>query len=160
MFLPLRLATATQTIQLGKFVDETDGRSAETGLTIAASDIKLFKHNSTSQVNKNSGGATHIANGYYYATLDATDTDTVGRLEVTVDVAGVLPVKREFVVLPTEVFDSIITGEYFLPVDPHKILWSLLDGLLTVKKADNSTTAYTRDVTADANAAPVTGTTL
>lgn len=158
--LVLREATAGQTIQLGKFVDETDGRTAETALTIAASDIKLFKHNATSQVGKNSGGATHMANGYYYATLDATDTNTVGRLEVTVDATGALPVRREFSIIPAHIYDAVVTGEYYLPVDAHKILWSLIDGLLTVKKVDNTTTAYTRDVTADPNAAPVTGTTL
>lgn len=102
----LRQSTASQEIQLGKFVDDTDGKTAETGLTIANTDIKLFKHGATSQASKNSGGATHIANGHYYAVLDATDTDTVGNLEVTVDVSGALSVRREYVVLEEAVYDA------------------------------------------------------
>lgn len=106
----LRQSTASQEIQLGKFVDDADGATAETGLTIANSDIKLFKHGATSQVSKNSGGATHMANGHYYAVLDATDTNTLGNLEVTVDVSGALSIRREFVVLPANVFDRLILG--------------------------------------------------
>lgn len=113
----LRQSTASQEIQLGKFVDDTDGKTAENGLTIANTDIKLFKHGATSQVSKNSGGATNMANGHYYAVLDATDTDTLGNLEITVDVAGALSVRREYVVLPAMVFDSMILGTDVLQAD-------------------------------------------
>ena len=106
----LRQSTASQEIQLGKFVDETDGYTAMTGLTIANTDIKLFKHGATSQASKNSGGATHIASGHYYAVLDATDTNTLGNLEITVDATGALSVRREFTVLPAMIFDSIVMG--------------------------------------------------
>jgi hypothetical protein len=67
MTWPLRQSTASQEIPLGPFVDSTDGNTAETGLTIANTDIKLQKAGATAQVNKNSGGATHIATGDYYA---------------------------------------------------------------------------------------------
>ena len=38
----LRQSTASQEVQLGKFVDDTDGKTAETALTINNTDIKLF----------------------------------------------------------------------------------------------------------------------
>lgn len=103
----LRQSTASQEILLGRFLDSTDGDSEETGLAIANTDIKLWKHGATTLVDKNSGGATHIANGNYYAVLDATDTDTIGNLEVHVHVAGALAVKREYTVLAAAVYDVL-----------------------------------------------------
>ena len=82
-------------IPLGPFLNDTDGKTVLTGLTIANSDIKLWKPGSSSLVNKNSGGATHMANGIYYATLDATDTSNAGSLVVFCHMAGALPVRIE-----------------------------------------------------------------
>jgi hypothetical protein len=113
----LKLSTASQTVILGPFVDDTDGKTAETGLTIANTDVKVVKHAGTSQTNKNSGGATHIASGYYYATLDATDTNTAGRLDIQVNMSGALPVWKEFMVLPAVVYDSLVGGTDTLEVD-------------------------------------------
>ena len=106
----LRQSTASQEIQLGKFVDDTDFKTAETALSIANTDIKIWKEGATTQASKNSGGATHIANGWYYCVLDATDTNTCGMLEVTVDVSGALSVMRQFMVVPAMIYDSIILG--------------------------------------------------
>lgn len=103
----LRQSTASQEVQIGRFVDDTDFKTAETGLTIANTDVKLHKHGGTSQVSKNSGGATHIANGWYYIVLDATDTDTIGNLTITVDVAGALSVMARCVVLDEAVYDVL-----------------------------------------------------
>jgi hypothetical protein len=121
MSLWLRQSTASQEIQLGKFVDDTDGKTAETALSIANTDIKLWVEGATSQTSKNSGGATHIANGYYYAVLDATDTATLGKMEVTVDVSGALAVRREYLVVPANVYDSIILGTDKLQIDAVEI---------------------------------------
>jgi hypothetical protein len=52
----LRQSTASQEILLGPFVDSTDGVTAETGLTITNTDIKLWKGGTTAEANKNSGG--------------------------------------------------------------------------------------------------------
>jgi hypothetical protein len=106
----LRQSTASQEVLLGRFVDSTDGNTEETGLTIANTDIKVWKEGATTLASKNSGGATHIANGMYYAVLDATDTDTLGKLELHVHVAGALAVKREYMVLPAMIYDSLVLG--------------------------------------------------
>lgn len=110
MAMWLRQSTASQEILLGRFVDSTDGDTEETALTINNTDIKLHKHGATTLASKNSGGGTHISNGLYYAVLDATDTDTLGNLEVHVHVSGALAVKREYVVLPAMIFDSLVLG--------------------------------------------------
>jgi hypothetical protein len=111
MAIPLREDTASQEIPLGHFVDDADGVTAMTALTIANTDIKLWKSGATTLANKNSGGATHISGGIYYAVLDATDTDTAGPLIAFVNVAGALPVRVECVVLPAATYDAQITGE-------------------------------------------------
>lgn len=84
----LRQSTASQEIVIGRMVDATDGNTAETGLTIANTDIDLWKHGATTLADKNSGGGTHIAGGLYSAVLDATDTNTLGNLKIFVQVAG------------------------------------------------------------------------
>lgn len=101
----LRQSTASQEIPLGPFLDDTDGKTAETALSIANTDIKIWKTGAASEVSKNSGGATHMASGRYVATLDATDTDTIGPLEVNVHVSGALPVKVRANVLSAAVYD-------------------------------------------------------
>ncbi len=104
---PLRQSTASQEIPLGRFVDSTDGNTEETALTIANTDIKIWKSGGTTEASKNSGGATHMANGNYYAVLDATDTDTIGPLRVGVHVSGALPVQLLCCVYPAKVYDSL-----------------------------------------------------
>ena len=105
----LKQSTASQEVLLGPFLDDTDGKTAETGLTIANTDIKVWKAGGTTEANKNSGGATHIASGRYYAVLDATDTDTLGPLELNIHVSGALPVRRECLVVTAARYD-VITG--------------------------------------------------
>jgi hypothetical protein len=110
MAIPLKLATASQEIPLGYFVDSTDGNTEETGLTIANTDIKLWKTGATTLANKNSGGGTHISNGIYYAVLDATDTDTYGPLVIFVHVAGALTIRVECWVMNPDAYDALFAA--------------------------------------------------
>lgn len=103
----LRQSTASQEVLLGPFVDSTDGNTEETALTIANTDIKIWKTGATTLANKNSGGATHISNGEYYAVLDATDTDTIGPMVIRVHVAGALAVRLFCTVLDEAVYDVL-----------------------------------------------------
>jgi hypothetical protein len=113
--IKLKQSTATQRVPLGYFVDPADGKTGKTALTIAVTDIKLWKAGSTSLVQKNSGGATHMADGVYYAVLDATDTNTVGPLVIFVNQADALPIRVECEVLPAALFDAWQAGT--LPVN-------------------------------------------
>lgn len=112
----LRQSTASQAVLVGPFVDETDGVSAETGLTVNASDLRISK-NGGNMVAKNSGGATHDEIGYYTATLDATDTDTAGRLRISAAVSGALPVVEDFMVLTANTYDALVLGTDVLEAD-------------------------------------------
>lgn len=117
MAIYLKQSTASQEVCLGYFVDSTDGNTEETGLTIANTDIKLHKAGATTLANKNSGGATHISNGIYYAVLDATDTDTLGPLVIYCHPTGALAVRVECCVLASNIYDSLIGGGDVLQVD-------------------------------------------
>lgn len=154
MALFLREDTASQEILLGPFLDETDGATAETGLTIANTDIKIWKTGATTLANKNSGGATHISGGMYYAVLDATDTDTCGNLVVFCHMdANALPVRHEFVVLQANVYDSLIGGTTYLETNPGK--FSTSGNTLSLKNRAG-TEDSTRTI-ASATADPITG---
>ena len=121
MPLYLKQSTASQEVPIGQAVDSADGNTEESGLTIANTDIKVWKHGATTLANKNSGGATYISNGVYYAVLDATDTDTLGNLVLFVHVAGALPLKVECVVLSANVYDSFIGGTDLFDVSVTQI---------------------------------------
>lgn len=118
--LYLRQSTASQSVTIGRFVDDTDGKTSETGLTIANTDIQLSK-NGAAAANKNSGGATHDQNGYYTITLDATDTDTVGRLQLTCVVAGALEVQAEYHVLEESVYDNLFAASAVGPLTAAQV---------------------------------------
>jgi hypothetical protein len=105
----LRQSTASQARAIGPFVDDTDFKTAETGLTIANTDVKL-RANGTSLSNKNSGGGTHEVNGVYSLTFDATDTANIGELFYSVVVAGALPVFGTYVVLEEAAYDMIFAA--------------------------------------------------
>lgn len=105
----LRQSTASQSVKLGPFVDDTDGTTQETGLTIANTDILLSKNGGTLAA-KNSGGATHDAGGKYTITLDATDSNTVGRLQLFCKVAGALEVYAEYQVVEEAVYDESLAA--------------------------------------------------
>lgn len=113
----LKQSTASQEIPLGYFLDSTDGDTAEDGLTIANTDIKIWKTGATTLADKNSGGATHIAGGIYYAVLDATDTNTLGPLIIFCHPTGALAVRVECVVLAANVYDSLIGATDRLQTD-------------------------------------------
>lgn len=107
----LRQSDAVE-IPLGPFVDATDGVTAETGLTISQADVRLKKCTAAgdcaawAQVNE-STSASHEENGWYEKDLNATDTDTVGILQIAVHESGALPVFMRCNVIETAIYDGI-----------------------------------------------------
>ena len=106
----LKQSTST-TIVLGPFVDDTDGKTAETGLTISQADVRLSKNAGTFAQKSDTGSCSHMENGYYACSLNTTDTGTLGHLRVAVIESGALPVWRDFLVLPANVYDSLISTD-------------------------------------------------
>lgn len=95
----LDLATGSQKVLIGPFVDSANAKDLESALTILNTDIKLSK-NGKAQVNKNSGGGTYDATGMYQITLDEVDTNEAGLLEIICNMAGALIVTHSFWIGP------------------------------------------------------------
>ena len=101
----LKQSTAA-TIVIGPMLDDTDGKTAETGLTIPQADVLLWKEGGTTLAQKNDAtSATHRSNGLYTVPIDATDTNTLGTLIVSVAEAGALPVRHDYKVVTADEFD-------------------------------------------------------
>ena len=118
------------TVRLGPFVDSVDGYSPEVGLTISQADIRLSKNGGAFAQTNGVAGATHDENGWYALALNATDTNTLGRLELAIYEVGARPVQREFMVVPANVWDSFF-GADELQVDTADI-WSYASRTLTM----------------------------
>lgn len=105
------------TFRAGPFVDSTDGVTAETALTIAQADIQISKAGGAFAQTSSSPTTTHDADGWYQCPLTSTDTGTVGALTVQITMAGALPVWHDFMVLPANVYDSLVGGTDLLDVN-------------------------------------------
>jgi len=124
----LKADTAT-TIRIGPFVDDTDGKTAETALTIAQADVRLSKGGAAAAQKNDATSATHDENGYYRVPLDTTDTNTEGTLDVCVSESGALPVIAKFTVLPAAVYVSLIAGTDTLTADVTQVAGSSVAGV-------------------------------
>lgn len=106
----LKQSTAT-TLLLGPFVDETDGKTAETALTISQSDVLLWKEGGTTLAQKNDAtSCTHRSNGLYTCPVNTTDTGTLGTLIVSVHESGALPIRQDYLVVPANIYNSWVLG--------------------------------------------------
>lgn len=140
-------------VPIGPFVDQTDGFTAETGLTLTQPDIRL-KKNAGNWAQKNASQTlSHEENGYYEVTLDTTDTNTLGLLRLAVNESGALPVWEDFLVVPANVWDSLF-GSDVLDVSMTQILGTAVStpataGILdvNVKNIDNDAASASGTVT-------------
>lgn len=115
----LKQSTAA-TLKLGPFLDETDFITPETLLTISQSDVLLSKNGAAFAQKNEANAATHDTGGWYGVPIDTTDTNTLGRLQVSIQESGTAPVYAEYMVVPTNVWDSLF-GADLLQVDIEQV---------------------------------------
>jgi hypothetical protein len=106
----LKQSTAV-TLKIGPFLDDADGKTAETGLTIAQADVRLSKNGANIAQKNEATSCTHDELGIYGCPINATDTGTLGRLQLWVHESGALPVWHDFMVIPANVFDSLFSTD-------------------------------------------------
>lgn len=104
----LKQSTAV-TIKIGPFLDDTDGKTAETGLSIATADVRLSKNGGANGAKNSTTATSHNELGYYNVHLSATDTNTLGALKVMVSKEGALPVWADFMVVHAKVYDALFS---------------------------------------------------
>jgi hypothetical protein len=106
----LKQSTAI-TLKIGPFLDETDGKTAETGLTIAQADVRLSKNGGDIAQKTESTSCAHDELGIYGCPIDATDTNTLGRLQLWVHESGALPVFIDYMVVTANFYDSLFSTD-------------------------------------------------
>ena len=121
----LKVSTAI-TLRMGPFVDSTDGVTPETLLTITQADVRVSKAGAAFAQKNDTGSAVHDENGWYSVPLNTTDTGTVGLLTVAIYESGALPVWRDFMVVPAQVYDSLVGGTDALQVHANEITNNLI----------------------------------
>lgn len=116
----LKQSTAVSVV-LPRFVDSTDGNTAETALTISQSDVRLSKNAGAFAQKGDASSCTHLENGFYSCPLSTTDTGTLGLLTIAVAESGALSVERTYLVVPANIYDSIVLGTDLQQVDVEQI---------------------------------------
>ena len=117
----LRQSTA-YTFRMGPFLDDTDGKTAETGLTILRADVRLSKDGTDFAQKTETSASLHDEIGYYIVILDGTDTGTCGELLVAVHESGALPVFKTFQVVETDIYAAIFADSATLAASVASIL--------------------------------------
>jgi hypothetical protein len=102
----LKQSTAVDVL-IGPFLDEDDGKTAETGLTIEDEHVLLSKNGQARAAKNDANDAVHDAGGYHNCPLDATDTNTVGQLTIMIHVSGALPVRLDYHIVEEAVYDAM-----------------------------------------------------
>jgi hypothetical protein len=105
----LKQSTA-YTFRMGPFVDDTDGKTAETGLTIEDSHIRVSKAGANFIDKNETTNAAHDEAGFYVVILDTTDTNTVGELQIAIHISGALPVFKTFQVVEEDIYAAFFAG--------------------------------------------------
>jgi hypothetical protein len=113
------------TVVFGPFLSDTDGKTAVTNLTTAATSVFLSKnggdltakHDATALAHAGAGAeATSL--GYYHVVLDTSDIDTAGEVKVAMHLAGCLPVWESFAVLTRDAWQSKYGDHVLSTFDP------------------------------------------
>jgi hypothetical protein len=108
----LKQSTAAN-LKIGPFVDSTDGNTDEAGFTIEDEHVLLSKNGGALTAKNETTNCTYDANGYYLCPVDATDTGTLGRLQLSVHFAGALHVYHEYMVVTANVYDTLCSTDLF-----------------------------------------------
>jgi len=117
----LKQSTA-YTFRLGPFLDSTDGNTQENALTIAYTDVLLSKAGGALAAKSDTTALTGTgANAHYTCVLNTTDTGTLGTLRVWCHVTGALTVWQDFMVVPANIYDSLVAGSDALQVDTIQV---------------------------------------
>ena len=129
-------------LMVGPFIDDTDGKTAETGLTISQADVRLSKNGGNIAQKNEATSLTHDELGNYLCKLNTTDTNTEGILTIMIHESGALPIKMDYMVLAQAAYISLVTAKDtgFIDVDVKAIstdttaadtLETMLDGMTT-----------------------------
>ena len=107
-------------IVVGPFVDDTDGKTPEAGLTISQADCQISKNGGAMAQKNSTTAASHLGGGHYKIPLNTTDTNTLGVLRLYVNESGALPVWVDCMIMAENAWNSLF-GSDRLQVDVLEI---------------------------------------
>lgn len=115
----LKQSTAVS-IPFGPMVTTAAGTGTYT-TAIPATLIYVTKNGAAPATKSSATASTHQTRGWHTTTLDTTDTGTLGRLTVFVRVTGKYQIWKDYMVVPANVYDSIVAGSDVLQADMTQI---------------------------------------
>jgi hypothetical protein len=110
--LELKQSTSVNVL-IGPAIDITDVTIPLTGLTIHPADIHLSKNGSALADKSEASNCTQDGQGYYICSLNTTDTNTLGRLQLVVVEATAFPIYAEYMVVTANYYDTKYSTDYF-----------------------------------------------
>ena len=150
----LKQSTAVDVL-IGPFLDLTDAATAETG---ESPSVKLSKNGQALSAKNDVTTPVSDADGYYNCELDATDTNTVGTLVLSVaKSATALPVRHEYQVIEEAIYDALYGAsaagfDANQRVDVGKWLGTAVTTSATTAKPEVDVNSISDDATAANNA--------
>jgi hypothetical protein len=147
----LKQSTAI-TLKIGPFLDEDDGKTSEGGLSITQANVRISKNGGNIISKGDTSSCSHDELGIYGCPINATDTNTLGRLQLWVHEAGALPVWHEYMIVDSNVYDSlfgtdrlqthtaemtagIITASVLASDAVDEIIDEVIEGSITLRQA-------------------------
>jgi hypothetical protein len=120
---------------IGEFIDDTDGKTAKSGLSLTPSVIYLSKNGGDFGAKNESSNAVEDGSrtGWYRCSLDTTDTGSLGILQLAVHISGALPVWDSWMVVPANIYDSLVLGTDLIDVNADDLLSTAVDGSYDVQ---------------------------
>lgn len=110
-------------VTIGPLVDAADGFTPETGITLGAADVaSVMKHDGGGLTSISANTFSHLSNGVYNLTLTTSDTNTLGMLTFhLIDFSIMRPFRLDFMVVPANIYDSMIADTDKLDVNVAQI---------------------------------------
>ena len=123
----IRQSTAV-TVPIGHLVDATDGFTLETSVALAGNEAHLLKAGAANLLNiaantwaQITDGASYTATGIYGLVLTASNTDTLGPLDIYLQDSAHRPVHYRGTVIPANVYDSLVLGTDLLDINASQL---------------------------------------
>lgn len=107
----LKQSTAASCI-VGPILDSTGVEYA----SAVIGDLSISKNGGTLTAMASTATLTYIANGQYTLAMNTGNTDTLGRVEISCNKATYQMPQKCFVVMPANIFDSLVSGSDVLDV--------------------------------------------
>lgn len=99
-------ANTVANVRIGPFLNNIDGVTLESSLTITQSDVRVSKNGGPMNAKNRSAACVHDSYGYYWFALDSVDTNTPGRLNIIVNKTGALMVNQTYQVVDETIYDT------------------------------------------------------